>query len=284
MKKLILLLVALTLPILSQADPNPEDSTRVLWKQTHGEHGAMFVWTPVYFTADGNYVINTAYYQGLVSPHINAIQKRSVETGDIVKEVDVGTPSRFSDLQLTPDGQYLIVAKNAYFSIQIRDANTLELIREIEIPHRGFSDDAPFKWITGINSARLIPGKNILAINVGLIRENHNTGNTILFYDFTSGEYLEEIIVNGREHHMDHIRINSDSKYLFAYPDGLTDSLYIINLESKKVVRSHEFMTKTLEDFSLSPDGMKYMYSSNISPNIYIYETYGSPFPKRIDY
>ena len=251
MKKIILIIVALTLPILSQADPNPEDSTRVLWKVEPGAN----ISGPAKFSADGQYIINTAYYAWNNGTIIkNAVQKRSAETGEVLIEKQWETPGHFRSLKMSHDGKYILASKRTDTTLTVLDQNSLEILKQYKVPSKLEYDKENYPgyyWeYEGIFSTAISPDGNQVVVGAHYSFLDDSLLQPIMFFDINSDKMIK------------YFRSNSGLWANFQYsPDGeillsyIGDRISLMNPSNFELLKELKLEDKSIRRIKFSPNG-----------------------------
>lgn len=150
----------------------------------------------------------------------NLVHVVDVEQQEIVANVLVGNrPRRFA---LTPDGAELWVSNELSGSVSVVDTATNEQVAEIVFEPEGFRPED----VTPVGLTMTSDGETLV---VGLGRANH-----VAFVDVANREIEDYVLVGSRAWNT---TLNRDESTLYVV-NGLSDDLSIIDMESRKVVRS----------------------------------------------
>jgi dipeptidyl aminopeptidase/acylaminoacyl peptidase len=240
MKRLLLILAFYVLASVGAKAQvvGEEDSIKVLWEvDIEDEDGNIFagIDTPIYLSSDKKFVYNTFYHawsNGMVRK--NQLQKRDIETGEVVQEAEAKSRGRFTGFYVFKNSDLLCYSKSHPTDIYFHTQTTLDSVDVISLDSNQIKE-WDYKNPSKVVCMDVSPDEKYLAASY--INEKYIIQRNVFVYNLETKE---------------HIKLDTDGKYVVKLKYS-SDGKYLVAVVSKKDVSplTHEILIYNTADYSL---------------------------------
>jgi WD40 repeat protein len=200
MKRLLLILTVYVLASIEvQAQVvGEEDSIKVIWED---KQEWVVYKTPIYKAFEGNFLINTKH-RLQYDPYIkkdtvvhNHLQKRNIETGEVVQEVEVSNPESFTTLYVSQIADLLAYKKANSLKVIFCNQSNFDSLFTIEVSesilkYQAKKYDLELQEINAIESFAVSPDDKTLILS---LRIPNDIIKTKYIYDIESRQLVDSL-------------------------------------------------------------------------------------------
>jgi dipeptidyl aminopeptidase/acylaminoacyl peptidase len=189
----------------------------------------------IYLSPDKKFVFNTFYHawsNGMVRK--NHIQKRDIETGEVVQEAEAKSTGRFTGFYVFKNSDLLCYSKSHPTDIYFHTQTTLDSVDVISLDSNQIKE-WDYKNPSKVVCMDVSPDEKYLAASY--INEKYIIQRNVFVYNLETKE---------------HIKLDTDGKYVVKLKYS-SDGKYLVAVVSKKDVSplTHEILIYNTADYSL---------------------------------